>query len=284
MRFEHSNPKRAGFVGSIVVSGCMSGVLLATFVGHIVKIPSLPEYSWRIAFLFGFILSLIGFFIRQNLKETTTFTSYKIKEVAQNRLSFLSAMKKYWLECVATFFIASTSGVNIYFLSVYLPGYIKDILSIEIGYLNSIAILIIAILIPIFGLASDKFGRLKVLISGNLLLMLYPVVLFSLGYFRPNFSTLAVIMVTYAVIFSIYCGAMNTFLTEIFPAHNRYTCSAFSYSMGMALIGGTTPMVASLIKEYSNNYGLYINCYTFCVLLCSILSITALKIKINKTK
>jgi MHS family proline/betaine transporter-like MFS transporter len=55
---EHFDNKKAGFVGSFIVSGCLCGVLLATLVSSIVKLPYVPEYSWRFAFLLGFFLSI----------------------------------------------------------------------------------------------------------------------------------------------------------------------------------------------------------------------------------
>ena len=60
---EHCDKSKSGFAGGFVVGGCLSGMMLSTIVSNIVKLPSMPEYAWRFAFLLGFSLSLVGFFI-----------------------------------------------------------------------------------------------------------------------------------------------------------------------------------------------------------------------------
>ena len=70
---EHSGKNKAGFAGSFVVGGCLSGILLATLVSNIVQLSFMPKYAWRFAFLLGFLFSLVGFFIRKKLQETPAF-------------------------------------------------------------------------------------------------------------------------------------------------------------------------------------------------------------------
>jgi MFS transporter, MHS family, proline/betaine transporter len=75
---EHTNKRSMGSVGAIIFTGVMSGVLIATFVGSLLQNPKFPEYSWRFAFLIGFGLSIIGYFIRKRLKETPVFINVDI--------------------------------------------------------------------------------------------------------------------------------------------------------------------------------------------------------------
>ena len=67
---EHTNKSNIGVVGSTVLAGTTLGVLAATFVSNILENPALPDYSWRFAFLLGFGLSIVGYFIRNKLGES----------------------------------------------------------------------------------------------------------------------------------------------------------------------------------------------------------------------
>lgn len=61
---EHTNKNNMGLVGSTVLAGSTLGLLLATFINKILENPSLPDYSWRFAFLLGFGLSIMALFGR----------------------------------------------------------------------------------------------------------------------------------------------------------------------------------------------------------------------------
>lgn len=255
---EHFDKKNAGFVGSIVVSGCMSGVLLAILVSNILKMPFIPPYGWRAAFLFGFILSLVGFFIRQKLTETPEFQQLAINK---QKIPLLEGVKTHKTECLATILIAATNGVNLYFMAVYLPNYMKLVLTIEVGYLASLSTAIMAFLIPVFGILSDKFDRAKQAALGIGLLTLYAFIMLPTIYNTANLSIAIILIIIHAVFASIQAGAMNTFIVEIFPAKYRFSCSALSYSIGMGIIGGMTPMIASLITKNFGENPVYLSLY-----------------------
>ncbi len=263
---EHFDKKLRGLIGSLVVSGCMSGVLLATLVSSVLKWSYLPTYSWRIAFLLGFILSLIGFFIRRNLQETPEF-----KKIHQetNNMSFLHGIIASWRECIVTIFIAATSGVNIYFISIYLPRYIKDIISIDTSGFASISTAIMVILIPVFGFVSDKVGRIKLMAIGAISLSIYTFIMLSILSSTTNYTVVLSMVIIYAAIASIFCGPMNTFIIEIFSPEKRYSCSAFSYSVGMGLIGGTTPMVSTIIVKFFGNDPTFLSGYISFISFCT---------------
>jgi hypothetical protein len=70
---------------------------------------------------------------------------------------------------------------------------------------------------------------------------------------NPTATSISLIIAGHAMLFSIYNGITNVFAVELFPVKYRYSCYAFCHSIGMGVIGGTSPMVAALITKYSNN-------------------------------
>lgn len=127
---EHFSKKSSGFVGSSVLTGCSSGILLATLVTIGVKSNVAPEYSWRFAFLLGFGLSIIGFFIRQKLTETPEFERVRNK---RTKIPLLEGLKRYKLESVSTVLAGAITGSNLYFVVVFLPSYLNKTIGLELN-------------------------------------------------------------------------------------------------------------------------------------------------------
>ena len=254
---EHAEGKRAGLLTCLVVSGCMSGVLLATLVSNILKSHDMPEYSWRFAFLLGFVLSILGFFIRKKLHETPQFIEQK---QGASKISLFRGIWEARIESLSAIFTAATSGVNLYYISIYMPNYIKHLKG-NTAHLASISAFIMAILIPFFGYVSDKIGRARIMMIGGTLLAIYSFILPMIIQNTSSYIVASIAIIIHAMITSTYSGPMNTLIVEIFGVGKRYSCSAFNYSIGMGLIGGTMPMVASLINQYVGVNPLFIGGY-----------------------
>lgn len=252
---EHVNKKRVGLVGAFVVSGCLLGVMLAKFVVSVLESPSLPEYSWRFAFLMGFCLSLIGYFIRNNLSESPEFIELARSKEGYSKIPLLEGIKSFPIEVLAIIILIGTNGVNFYFVVIFLPDYLKKTNEIDIGSLSLLTTIIPAIFAPIVGWVSDKLSRGTVLVTGLGLLILYTIFSLPTILQSANIQTIGLLILGYALLFSIQSGTVNTYSVEIFPTKYRFSCGAFCYAMGMALIGGTTPMIATLLS--TKEFGIY---------------------------
>jgi len=247
---EHFSKQSSGFVGSSVVTGCSSGILLATLITVIVKSDTIPEYGWRFAFLLGFGLSIVGFFIRQKLTETPEFERTKSR---RKKIPLIDGLKHCKLESLATILAGAITGSNLYFAVVFLPGYLKNEIGLNLTYLPTITTLFLVLLSSFWGWISDKIGRGKLLIIGGVMSGVYALLMLPLIMLYPLAFSISLIIAGHAILLSIQNGTMHVFAVEIFPAEYRYSCAAFCHSIGMGLIGGTTPMIASLIAKNSSN-------------------------------
>ena len=261
---EHTDKKRSGLAGSIVVAGCSSGMLLSTIISNIVKLPSMPEYAWRFAFLLGFLLSIVGFFIRKKIRETPEFE--KVNN-SQNKIPLIEGLKASPLECITTILIGATCGTNIYYAIVYIPGYLKTLVNIDLSYLPTITTLIMASLAPLFGFLSDKISRGRLIATAALSSSIYALIMLPLILKTQTEFGICIIIGIHSFIFSIQNGTMNVFAVEIFPAEYRYSCAALCFSLGVGIIGGTSPMIAALIVEIFEDpimiLGLYVGIISF---------------------
>ena len=109
---------------------------------------------------------------------------------------------------------------------------------------NTIALAALLVLTPLAALISDRVGR-RPMILGTALgyaLLSYPLfLLMSSG----TFAAALLGGLVFAVCDSLFSGCMAATLVELFPTRTRYTGMAIAYNVGMAVLGGTSPLVAT---------------------------------------
>lgn len=272
---EQFNKKRTGIIGGVVICGCLTGVMIATVVSKIVQHPSLPEYSWRFAFLLGFGLSFVGYFIRKNLVETPEFKNLSIQK---NKIPLVEGIKQYPIECIGAVFISAANGVNFYFILVFLPGYINKLTGVETSYYPILTTTILIVLCPLFGYISDKINRANLIFYGLVSLALYSFIGLQIVAVYPIVTIATLFFLGQAILHSTQAATINIFLIEIFPAQFRFSCSSFCYSIGLGIIGGTSPLVATLIIDrYGNDASFYISSYMLIVSTLGFISVLLIK-------
>lgn len=251
---EHFKKKNIGLVASLVTIGSSLGILLATLISKILQHPSLPEYSWRFAFLLGFILSIVGFFIRSKLQETPEFTKCsKVKVGAP----LLVAFKKYPQLCIAALFASIANNANVYYAVIFAPSYIQKMYDINVAWLiPTFSILFV----PVFGWLGDKFNRIQLLFIASASLVCFNIVFlqYIMSYGSNNIIIFATML--QGVLVAALVSLVNVLVVEIFPAEVRYSAGAFSYSIG-ATLGGTVPVICAVILDNTNNTPIYTGIY-----------------------
>lgn len=279
---EHFDKKKAGIIGGIIISGCITGALIATIVSKIVSMPALPDYSWRFAFLLGFGLSLVGYFIRKNLVETPEFYLYADRNNI-SRIPLLEGIRNYPLESIGSIFTAAANGVNFYFILVFLPRYINNITSLSIDYYPLVTTIILILVSPAFAYLSDKVDRRKLIRNGLLILAIYSFIALQAVKLYPSYISALVFFIVHAIIYSTQAATVNIFIIEMFPPKYRYSCASFCYSIGLGVIGGLSPLVASIIIEnFKDEANFYISCYMSLVCFIGYLSTKIIPIKVIK--
>lgn len=255
---EHINKKNIGLVGATVTAGSTLGVLLATFISKLLQNPELPSYSWRFAFLIGFGLSIIGYIIRNKLKESPVF-----QEIAaqKNDIPIIEGFKAHKTEFLAAILASGANNASFYFVLIFVPNFIKSKLHFNVDWIGLLMTSIMFVLIPFAGWLSDKIGRTKLVMGVCLGMAVYNLVFLKFILLADGPGYVAIYAIICAIMVSLLVGTVNVFVLEIFPARYRFSCASLSYSLGAAIFGGTTPMVLSLIGEYFGNEPLYLGAY-----------------------
>lgn len=250
--------ERATYVGIAQMAQGI-GPLMATGLIFIFSSLMLPQMfssiGWRILFIIGAFIAVIGVIIRLRISESPVFK--KVKQEGVAKVPLVEAFKTSWKKILLGlgFIIGGTTLT--YATSVFATSYLETIIGVP-ARLVSLALVIgyIVEIIAIFYFAklADRFGRKPMMISTavGLLVLVYPYFyLISTGLF----PLIVLAQVIYSIVGSIGTGAYATALAEMFPTRVRYTALSFDYHVGVAVFGGTTPFIATYLI-YATGYNL----------------------------
>ena len=228
--------------------GAAMGLLLTTLLNQ----QQMLDWGWRIAFVSGFFLGMIGFIIRKKAQETPVFTTIvKKNKILKSPLVSISKVAKKQL-MVGILLTALTSSIVSLFL--YLPTYLSNILNIKIqdAYLvNVIGFSSFAIMTALFGWLSDHCNRKKLFLIGIIALMIMSFPLFfGLTIFGESF--IWIFILSFAFFGAMINGSYMVILTQLFPARFRYTGVGLSYSFGVAVFSGLAPLLFTYLIHVFN--------------------------------
>jgi MHS family proline/betaine transporter-like MFS transporter len=252
MLIEYAPPLRRGFYGSWQNFGQFCAAVVAAGMGALVTrgLPAsaLDAWGWRIPFLFGLLIGPVGFYIRTRLHEAPAFAEAAARGDARTGGLLRDVWRHQRASLVIAFGLTVFGSVAQYVLNVYLPIYSVQQLKLRID--APFIVLMFTgtarmILIPLFGLLSDRIGRKPVMGASmaGYVLTLYP--LFSWLIAGPSLMRLLAVETVFAVLMAAALGPASTALAELFPTRTRATGLSISYNLATTLFGGIAPFVVT---------------------------------------
>ncbi|WP_233852968.1 MFS transporter [Paraburkholderia sp. HD33-4] len=203
------------------------------------------DWIWRIPFVFGGVLGVVGFWFRRRLEDPKEYIEATREAKVENLVA--TATRSGAKGMLHVFLLVPLSAVGGYFIQGFMYTFLVTKVKVapEVALLtNAAGIMAIGITILIAGALSDRFGRKALLNIGSLWIAIsaYPSVwLVSLG--TVEGAMLGQIL--FAIGVGLYGGASMTATLEVFPTAYRATGHAISYQLAAAIMGGTTPLIAT---------------------------------------
>lgn len=266
---EHApKSKYRGLIGSIpFVSMCL-GILLGSFISYFMKlyIPAtiLRAWAWRIPFVAGFLIGLVGLYIRKRLTESPLYIKAKSSGLI-SAIPTKKTLKENWPALLLSSLMYITVTAPFYTLTVYTETFLHKVLHYstwQTTVIHITGIITMTVVMPISALITDKIGRKPVLTFSGIMIALCIYPIFLLFGMKDFWAALGAEII-FGVLLGSYMGPIPTVLVEIFPTSFRLTGIALSYNLAAAIFGGTAPMVAMmLIRTTGNVYsmGIYLTC------------------------
>jgi len=275
---EHAPENRRGWAGSASLVSLIIGFLLGSLVVNsllgVMGREAFEAWGWRIPFLGGIAIGLVGFYIRRCCEESPVYEAAK-QDNQISKTPVRTAFAKHPWQMLQGFAAYMTVTMPFYLASVYFISFSEKQLgtSMETAlHFNIYNMLAMLVTMPLSAWLSDHIGRKKVMIIAAVAMFLITPLLFTQLNMGAPIIVIGLCQFIFAALVGMYAGPVPALLVEMFPTNIRFTGMAIAYNMAAAIFGGTAPMVCEwLIRTTASNSSI-----GWYVMICNIFSLIAL--------
>lgn len=248
---EHTKGINSGFIGGMLATSNGMAALLGFFISIYVTSGSAPEGSWRLCYLLGSSVAILGWFLRTHIDESPIF-----KTLANDKTRRVPLVDVFKFQRINMGYVFLCVGVNI---ALTYTGFtfINILLSQFVGIPQPISLtfaacgtLLAMIMVFIGGKVCDWIGAYKTVnISVWLVLIFaFPIhMLLASG----SYPYIVLALVLLAIPTGGVAGSANHIVASAFPTSARYSGAAFTNNIAQALLGGTQPMIALYLIKHT---------------------------------
>ncbi|MDO8955175.1 MAG: MFS transporter [Gammaproteobacteria bacterium] len=248
---EHAHAQKRGKYLGLLMSGIAVGAVLSSWVNlglakHFTE-HQILAYAWRIPFLLGGLLAIVGYILRRKAVETALFTSQP-PAVHMPIAELFRKHKLALLQCIGIILFPACLIISALFFPVYLNHYFAYHLA-DIYSAMTISLIGSVIMLLVFGYLSDYVGRKFLMITASLVAILFLSLLFKM-LLLGTFHSLLAFMILYQMLISCLIASYPSMLAEIFVTKIRYTGVAVSYNFSYT-IAAFFPMFLSILINHT---------------------------------
>lgn len=246
--------KHRAFWGAWVGFAIPIGLILGFGSVILVKALMAPEafvaWGWRIFFIVGFLVAIVGIVIRTSTRDSFVFEEHRALRAVLDRPA-VQVWRDMPLTILRTSLVNAMFGGAFFLYFVFGTSYMK-----AVGFAGStpemiglIAAAFMLVFMIIGSLLADVLGRRTILLIAATVFLVFAIPYFYLvntGSF--GLATLAEI-IGFGFVFGFGYGAIPTFYTENFPTRYRASGASAGYQIAQVYGGGLIPIVAGFILQ-----------------------------------
>jgi len=246
---ENAPPKKRGIAAAFAGCGAVTGILLGSATGTALAALMSPEslnaWGWRIPFLLGLVIGIVGLLLRRNIEE-------KNEVAAEQKQPVIETLEHYRPLLARLAGLSIFNAVTFYLIFVYLVSWLQvtDKMRQEVSLeINTISMVIVIPIMIAAGALSDRIGR-KPLLIGTVTTAIFLAYPLFRGMYHESQLIVQLCQLGFASLIGIYIGSSPALMVESAPAHIRSTSVAIGYNLTIGVIGGLTPLTATwLVRE-----------------------------------
>ncbi|TSI19485.1 shikimate transporter [Brevibacterium aurantiacum] len=261
MAVESAPSKLRAFFSSGVQIGYSFGLLMATGLVALLSANFSQEaflaWGWRIPFFFSAVLVLIGLWIRSGVQESEEYVE-RVKNAKEDKVAKLpifEAFKRYPAQIFQIIGLRFIELLTMYIVTTFALSYSTDELGLDRAVMLNITLLVGGlgiITIPAFAYLSDKYGRLRVYLTGGTVGLVC-----AIPFFFALESGNIVAIVIFAVLLINFAhdavvSVQQPLFAEMFSPEFRYSGAGVGYQLASAIAGGFTPFIATFLVGVGN--------------------------------
>jgi MFS family permease len=233
--------------------GFFLGAGIAALMANLLDPSALESWGWRLPFLLGGVFGLAAVYLRRRLDETPMFKEFKSRKDHAKTFPFTEVLRRYPGRLVFVAGLGSYLGMMIIILYFYMPSFLQTQYGFDRGAVftaNTIALVVLAVVCPLWGRIADRIGYGWVLGIGAAGLA---ATLFLFFQNLPVIAADPTQLPWWYVGFSLLMATAATIpaLSSLpFPTEVRLTGFGFGYNVGI-VISATAPIImAGIVLSY----------------------------------
>ena len=262
---EHVPDNRRGFYTSFIQTtaslGLFTSLIVILVTRHFTGEAAFAVWAWRIPFFLSIVLVVMSFYIRMQLGESPLYTKLKTQGGGSARpiAESFDSWAKWKVVLRVLFGVTAGQAVTWYTAQFYTLFFLQTVLKIPVATVYGIVAVSLVIGTPafvFFGALSDRVGRKRLMMLGNLLGGIGYFALYrAIAHFAHPMNAPAIVslIVIQIVIAAMITGPIAAFLVESFPARVRYTSMSLPYHFGNGWFGGFLPLIATALVARTGN-------------------------------
>ncbi len=257
-------PHRRGFYSSFQYATLVGGQILA--LGTLIVLQrfflseeQLHDWGWRIPFVIGAFLTLITFYLHNHLHETKAYETAKARSAAKPQSTWKKLAQHP--KAVATVIGLTLGGTLAFYTYItYMQKYLANTVGLSKADATLItfgALLVFAVVQPLFGGLSDRVGRRPLLIGFGILGVCCTVPLIgAINRAGSNWEIFGLLCIC-LIILSAYTSISAAVKAEVFPAEVRAVGVGLPHAITVAVFGGSAEYVALWLKSVGHEGWFY---------------------------
>ena len=243
------------WVGFAIPIGLILGFGSVIVVKSLMTPASFTAWGWRIFFLIGFLVAIVGIIIRTATPDSFVFDQHRAQRAALNYPA-----SQVWRDMPLT--ILRTSLVNAMFGGAFFLYFVFGTSYMKaVGFAGStpekiglIAAAFMLIFMIIGSLLADIINRRAILLIAAIVFLIFAILYFYLVNTGSFILATVAEIIGFGFVFGFGYGAIPTFYTENFPTRYRASGASAGYQIAQVYGGGLILIVAGLIL---NAYGIH---------------------------
>ncbi|MVU81178.1 MFS transporter [Nocardia sp. ET3-3] len=236
------------FNGMALILGIMTATAIGAVLTTVLTTAQLESWGWRIPFIIGGFTGMFGLYLRRTLHESEAFTDHVSNTVEVRAETQATPMfKDLWIYRSSILrVLVMTAGITVTFYSWVVHGATNAIVSYGVDKRSAFIVALVSqalyvIATPFWGRFSDRFGR-----RANFLVYGISTAVFAfpaLWLMGSQWWQMFIVMSISLVLLSAATAANTAFYAELFPTAVRSRGVAIPYGLGIAVFGGTAPLL-----------------------------------------
>lgn len=254
LAFENSKKESRGFASAFAYMGAPAGTILGTLM--LSAMFTLPQeqflaWGWRVPFVFSAVLMGVAIFIRMKVSESRVFQEISAKAEANKRRVPAAELFREHPKALLIAVGAGLSGQMAQgLMGAWAISYAVQqavLAPSEVLNMKAMAGVFTIIMVIIASRLSDRLGRRRVMIAGNIGAMILAFPIMALLDMGSTVAFMLAIFLGLSVVQGFTSGPYGAFAGELFPTSVRNSGASIGYQLASTLGAGFTPMIATAL-------------------------------------